>query len=414
MGIFDKNPAPAKTSSSPSKPTPKSAAGPVAITGVGVACHAGDQPYALISSVLGQMSGVQLSEDYKMRTADGSYAIPRMAPVEELTEETDRDRMYTLNTYALKGILDTLPASISPESLLVVIIVDPELITRYNKLDPQHLQSHLTEQYTGLTKATFRILPNDKGSGSSALRTAIAEMNQGKWQAVLFGGADSLISMDVCLKLDEAKRLNTTASREGLIPGEAAAFILLQTTDAAKKNPSPALAYLKGLGNAVEPNARDADLEATEGLSTAISQAVTQAGIQASDIQGIVHNLGAETIQSIEWYQTTQKLWPRRVNEQQRLAVQLGELKQADIPDDPIPETVCPYQTMGEVGAGALPIQIATAIAWIAYDAHQSKWGFPIRNHLLVCDTPEAKERGALIISPHLTNTSNQAARPNS
>ena len=67
---------------------------------------------------------------------------------------------------------------------------------------------------------------------------------------------------------------------------------------------------------------------------------------------------------------------------------------------------------MGEVGAAALPIQIATALAWIEYDAHQSRWGFPIRNHLLVCDTPEAKERGALIISPQLTNENTQATQP--
>ena len=59
----------------------------------------------------------------------------------------------------------------------------------------------------------------------------------------------------------------------------------------------------------------------------AINQALTQAGIAATDIQGIVHNLGAETVQSLEWYQTTQTIWPRRVSEQQRMAVQMGEKK---------------------------------------------------------------------------------------
>ena len=84
------------------------------------------------------------------------------------------------------------------------------------------------------------------------------------------------------------------------------------------------------------------------------------------------------------------------------MAVQLGEIEQADIPDDPIPKIVLPYLTMGEVGAAALPIQLATALAWIEYDASQARWGFPIRNHLLVCDTPDAPERGAMIISPTL------------
>jgi hypothetical protein len=310
--------------------------------------------------------------------------------------------MQTLTALALGNIEAQLPDQIDAEKCLIVLMVNPDLITHNHKIDPLPLQQFLLEETYSLDTATFRILPNHTGSSSSALRTAIGELNAGKWQAVLFGGADSLISMDTCNKLNDAYRLNTESSREGLMPGEAAAFILLQSSEAAKNNPSPPLAYLRGLGVAAEPNASDADLEATEGLASAITQATTQAGIQSTDIQGIVHNLGAETMQSIEWYQTTQALWPRRVSEQQRMAVQLGEIKQAALPDDPIPHIECPYQTMGEVGAAALPIQIATALAWIEYDAHQSKWGFPIRSHLLVCDTPEAKERGALIISTAL------------
>ena len=107
---------------------------------------------------------------------------------------------------------------------------------------------------------------------------------------------------------------------------------------------------------------------------------------------------------AIEWYQTTKKIWPRRVNEQQRMAVQLGEIEQADMPDDPIPKEVLPYKTMGEVGAAALPMQLATALSWIEYDAHQSRWGFPVRQHLLVCDTPAVAERGAIVISKTLAS----------
>jgi 3-oxoacyl-[acyl-carrier-protein] synthase-1 len=229
-------------------------------------------------------------------------------------------------------------------------------------------------------------------------------MNEGKWQAIIFGGADSLISMDACLKLAEDSRLNTVGSTAGLVPGEAAAFVVLQTSDTAKTNTTPALAYLRGVGVAAEPNARDADIKATEGLSTAINQAIAQAGIAAADIQGIVHNLGAETVHAIEWYQTNKKIWPRRIDEQQRMAVQLGEIDQADTPDDPIPKIILPYMTMGEVGAAAMPMHLATALAWIEYDAHQARWGFPVRKHLLVCDTPDTPERGALIISTTAAN----------
>jgi 3-oxoacyl-[acyl-carrier-protein] synthase-1 len=230
-------------------------------------------------------------------------------------------------------------------------------------------------------------------------------MNEGQWQAVLFGGADSLISIDACQKLNDEERLNSVGKTEGLVPGEGAAFVVLQSEESAKTNITPALGYLRGLGIAVEPNARKADLAATEGLSSAIGQAITQAGIAAHDIQGIVHNLGAETVQAIEWYQTNKKIWPRCVDEQQRVALQLGEIERADTPDDPTPQIILPCMTMGEVGAAALPMQLATALAWMDYDKQQARWGFPVRKNLLICDTPDMPERGALIISTTLAAT---------
>ncbi|MBU0620632.1 MAG: hypothetical protein KJ795_02185 [Gammaproteobacteria bacterium] len=401
MGFFSKK-APAAPQA---KAVPTSA--PIAITGVGLACHAGDKPLSLICSILGQISGTALSDEHNVKPkGSNAYAMVRMAPVEEIVEVRASARMNQLTTIALSNAAAKLPVNVSSESLLIVIMVDADLIAHQNENDPQFVQRQLVDKIPRLATATFRILPNDSNSGTSALHSAIAELKEGKWQAVIFGGGDSLISMETCLALNEQNRLNTASTGTGIVPGEGAAFVVLQSKDAAANNTTPALAWLSGLGVAAEPNARDADLKATEGLSTAIGQAIAQAGINATDIQGIVHNLGAETVHAIEWYQTTKKIWPRRVSEQQRMAAQLGEIEQADMPDDPIPKTLLPYKTMGEVGAAALPMQLATALSWIEYDAHQSRWGFPVRQHLLVCDTPAVAERGALVISTTLAAAS--------
>jgi len=404
MGFFSKKTVVAPAPAAPrAKATQKPA--PIAITGYGIACHAGDRTRSLISSILGQMSGAALSDTFKVKSENGGgYTEVRTAPVEEFGDMPVLDRMYELTTIALTNATAQLPANVKTESLLIVLTVAPEFIMHLMEIDPQYLQSHLEEKIPRLATATFRIQPNTTSTSTSALRTAIAELNEGKWQAIIYGGGDSLLSMETCLDLNEQNRLNTVSSNTGLVPGEGAAFVVLQTNDTAKTNTTPALAYLSGLGVAAEPNARNADLAATEGLSSAINQAIAQAGIAATDIQGIVHNLGAETVHAIEWYQTTKKIWPRRVNEQQRMAVQLGEIEQADMPDDPIPKEVLPYKTMGEVGAAALPMQLATALSWIEYDAHQSRWGFPVRQHLLVCDTPAVAERGAIVISKTLAS----------
>ena len=85
------------------------------------------------------------------------------------------------------------------------------------------------------------------------------------------------------------------------------------------------------------------------------------------------------------------------------MAVQMGEIKQPVIPEDPIPQIVLPYMTMGEVGAAALTVHLATALAWMEYDAEHERYGFMPRKNILVCDTPAgASERGALIISTTL------------
>jgi len=377
-------------------------ASPVVITGVGLACHAGDEPYALISSVLGQMSGVQISDEHKFKQNNGVNILPRMAPMQELFDNTDRDRMYALTTTALEKVAVKLSANVNVKNVLIAINTNSALLTRYQKIDTQHLQNYLIENIPLLSSAQFRILPNEKNSSTSSVRTAIAELNEGKWEAIVFGGADSLISIFTCMDLHEENRLNFAGNTEGVVPGEAAAFVVLQTKDRADKDNTPILAYLRGIGVATEQHARDADIEATEGLSNAIGQALAQSGLVAEVIQGVVHNLGAETVQSLEWHQTSQAIWPRRVSEQQRIAVQNGEIEQAEIPDDPIPQSLLPYMTMGEVGAAALPIQLATALAWMEYDTWQSRMGFPVRENILICDTPDAPERGALIMSTKL------------
>lgn len=399
MSLFEKDKQPAAVA-----PRRKAApeASPVVITGVGLACHAGDEPYALISSVLGQMSGVQISDEHKFKQNNGANVVPRMAPMQELFDNSDRDRMYALTSTALEHAAVKLSANVNTKNVLIVINANSVLLTRYQKIDTQHLQNYLIENISLFSSSKFRILPNEVCSSTSSLRTAIAELNEGKWEAIVFGGADSLISIFTCMDLYEEDRLNIAGNTEGIVPGEAAAFVVLQNKDKADKDSTPILAYLLGVGVAAESHARDADLEATEGLSNAIGLALAQAGIFAHDIQGVVHNLGAETVQSVEWFQATQQIWPRKVSEQQRIAVQNGEIKQADIPDDPIPHRLLPYMTMGEVGAAALPMLLVTALAWMEYDAWQARMGFPVRENILICDTPDAPERGALIISTKL------------
>ena len=130
MSLFGKKPAaPATPRTKASQPP-----APIAITGLGIACHAGDEPHNLIRSIIAQVSGVRLSEEHKFKQKNGKDALPRMAPVLELLDESECDRMYELTKIAMQNIAAKFPASVKPETTLVVVVVDSELLMRYQKL----------------------------------------------------------------------------------------------------------------------------------------------------------------------------------------------------------------------------------------------------------------------------------------
>ena len=108
MGFFSSKPsAPAKQASPQSAPKivaprskPVPPAAPIAITGVGIACHAGEKLYTLITSVVGQMSGTELSDDYAITLNNGETALPRMAPVTSLGSQSSSSRIVMLASSA--------------------------------------------------------------------------------------------------------------------------------------------------------------------------------------------------------------------------------------------------------------------------------------------------------------------------
>ena len=159
MSLFGKKPAAPATPRT--KPVPPPA--PIAISGLGIACHAGDEPNNLIRSIIGQVSGVRLSEEHKFKQKDGKDALPRMAPVVEFGAMPALDRLYELTTIALSNTVAQFPANVKPESVLVVFTVAPQFIMHLLKIAPQYLQSDLVEKIPQLTSATFRILPKDHG-----------------------------------------------------------------------------------------------------------------------------------------------------------------------------------------------------------------------------------------------------------
>ena len=122
-----------------------------------------------------------------------------------------------------------------------------------------------------------RAFPSGHTAGFEALREARNLLQHGHVPACVVCGADSFLNAAALLWLDRHYRLKTPANRDGVIPGEAAAAVLVQATPSASvtaeviglgfgKEPAPILSEEPLLGRGLADGARAALAEAKLGL----------------------------------------------------------------------------------------------------------------------------------------------------
>lgn len=98
-------------------------------------------------------------------------------------------------------------------------------------------------------------------------------------RSVIIAAADSLIEARALARLDRERRLPTRDHSDGIIPGEAAASVLIGTDARAS------LASVLGIGLANEAGRLDNDVPLRgQGIAHAARQALTEAGLQMHDL----------------------------------------------------------------------------------------------------------------------------------
>lgn len=96
---------------------------------------------------------------------------------------------------------------------------------------------------------------------------------------VVVAGADSYVEARALARLDRERRLLTRDRSDGIIPGEAAACVLLDTS------PQASLAAILGIGLANEPGRLDNDVPLRgQGIAHAARQALAEAGLELHDL----------------------------------------------------------------------------------------------------------------------------------
>jgi len=135
-----------------------------------------------------------------------------------------------------------------------------------------------------------------------AVADAIQLLSRHSVAACLVGGVDSLIQIERLTWLDEQSRLKASYNPHGLIPGEAAAFLVLEREADARRRGAACWASVGNVGLAKEENAIGSDSPCLgAGLSQAITEATVGHSAQIQPLLGVVCDLNGEPYRANEW-----------------------------------------------------------------------------------------------------------------
>jgi len=183
------------------------------------------------------------------------------------------------------------------------------------------------------------------GAGSLAvLGDAVAAIRGGAIARAIVVGADTFIDRDRLALLDRDLRIKSPRASAGMIPGEAATALMLESAAAAVRRRARVLATLGEVGTGDEPQTIAGDRESSgRGLTQALRAALASGASHAP--RWVLCDLNGEAYRAVEWGTVSV-----------RLARELGASARLTHPAD----------CLGEVGAAIGGVLIAQALGGFA------------------------------------------------
>jgi 3-oxoacyl-[acyl-carrier-protein] synthase I len=152
--------------------------------------------------------------------------------------------------------------------------------------------------------------PTGHAGFALALKAALELLAQGRTTACIAGGVDTLCDDLAIDALAAQERLKTDDNPVGLQPGEAAAFVLLESADAARRRKARALAHLVGISTAEDPRTKD-DPPVGEGLALALGRLAAESGPLTPGETWFVSDKNGEAVRANDWGYCQQRVTAR-------------------------------------------------------------------------------------------------------
>jgi 3-oxoacyl-[acyl-carrier-protein] synthase-1 len=131
--------------------------------------------------------------------------------------------------------------------------------------------------------------------GAIALQAAVRKAAE-EQHVVVVGGVDSYYHPDVLRWLDEEDRLHAVATRDGFVPGEAAAFAVLRVAEQKSLGTRP-LARVVAVEHELEPTTGTGQPNLARGLTAVVHRLLAAAG----EVRWVIGDQNGESHRNREW-----------------------------------------------------------------------------------------------------------------
>jgi 3-oxoacyl-[acyl-carrier-protein] synthase-1 len=219
---------------------------------------------------------------------------------------------------------------------------------------------------------SVEIVREGHSGGIAATSKAIFFLREKRAKFCIVGGMDSLVEYPALAWLEENARLKTDDRPHGFIPGEAAAFLVLELVSTARQRGAPILSEIVETAHVhEEANAFSDKPLFGKALSESIGTLLASRGMNVEKVDGIICDLNGEHYRMKEWGLAQTRLFD-------------GASR--------IPELWHPAENIGDVGAASSVVFSAIATAAISRNYFQGP-------NLLIWCSSDSGGRGSMLLT---------------
>jgi len=218
------------------------------------------------------------------------------------------------------------------------------------------------------------LYPHGRCGAFTALAGAVQDLVSGQADVAVVGAAASWVELSRLIMLAQREKLQTPAVPDGVLPGEAAGFMVIESGSRALRRQARTYARVAGLGTGHEPTGGTEEPCRGEGLTAAVRHALSFAAPEGGRINLplVVSDLNGDHYRALEWGLASVRSF----------CLLAGDTVSWE-----------PANLIGDCGAGLGIVNVAWAATALAH-------GYAGSPEVLVWGAAEGTERAAALLMP--------------